>query len=163
MQSQPFRPAEVMAPSNAGDAEGISCPASRSSAWAAPARAARPQKKVPARKAATRNDRPRTLDITFDYSRMSKESVKRSLAVLAVLGSVVFSTPAVAQVPLVVGSVRDQRGVPIAGARVTAATPAGQRSTTTQADGTFALPAGGATAVTVTCRFCAAATAASVP
>lgn len=81
----------------------------------------------------------------------------------AVLGLLVFSTPAVAQVPLVVGSVRDQRGVPVAGARVTAATPAGPRSIATEADGTFALPAGGATSVTVTCRFCAAATVASVP
>lgn len=94
---------------------------------------------------------------------MSKESVKSSLAVLAVLGPLVFSTPAVAQVPLVVGSVRDQRGVPIAGARVAAATAGGSRATTTEADGTFALPAAGVTAVTVTCRFCAAATAASVP
>jgi len=94
---------------------------------------------------------------------MSKESVKRSFAVLAVLGSVVFSTPAVAQVPLVVGSVRDQRGVPIAGARVTAATAEGLRSATTEADGTFALTGAGVATVSVTCRFCAAATAAAVP
>ncbi len=94
---------------------------------------------------------------------MSKETVNRTLGALAVLGSLVFSTPAVAQVPLVVGSVRDQRGVPIAGARVTAKTMAGPRSVTTETDGTFALPAGGVTAVTVTCRFCAPVSAANVP
>lgn len=94
---------------------------------------------------------------------MSKESVNRTLGALAVLGWLAFSTPAVAQVPLVVGSVRDQRGVPIAGARVTAAGSAGSRSTTTATDGTFALTADGVRAVTVTCRFCAATTVASVP
>src|SRR5581483_1139497 len=119
-------------------------------------------KKDPARKAATRIERPRTLDITSDYSRMSKESVNRTLGALAVLGSLVLSAPAIAQVPLVVGSVRDQRGVPIGDARVTAKTAAGLRSTVTQADGTFALALGGVTAVSVTCRFCAPATAAYV-
>ncbi|HZY98058.1 MAG TPA: carboxypeptidase-like regulatory domain-containing protein [Candidatus Baltobacteraceae bacterium] len=88
--------------------------------------------------------------------------MNRTLGVLAVLGSLfAYSTPALAQVPLVVGSVRDQRGLPIAGARVTAATAAGPRSVTTEADGTFALPGAGVNSVTITCRFCAPTTAAN--
>jgi len=78
-----------------------------------------------------------------------------------VLGALVFSAPAAAQVPLVVGSVRDQRGVPIAGAEVSAATSSGRRSVTTQIDGTLALEGDGVASVTITCRFCAPATVAA--
>ncbi len=59
-------------------------------------------------------------------------------------------TLAAAPAPLVVGSVRDQEGAPIAGAVVSAA---GTR-TTTAADGTFALTASGIRAVRVTCPYC---------
>ncbi len=60
---------------------------------------------------------------------------------------------AAAPVPLVVGAVRDQTGVPVAGARVRAISHPAD-ATTTQPDGTFALSAGGVTAVEITCRFC---------
>jgi hypothetical protein len=68
------------------------------------------------------------------------------------------AAPARAQAPLVVGAVRDQRGVPVAGAVV-----AGRRGnqpplrTTTDRLGTFALAASGVLSVLVTCRYCAPA------
>jgi hypothetical protein len=57
---------------------------------------------------------------------------------------------AAAPTPLVVGSVRDQYGAPIVGARVSA----GDASTQTDAEGTFALSASGVQRVTVTCAYC---------
>lgn len=65
--------------------------------------------------------------------------------------------PAGAQVPLVVGSVRDQNGTPIAGASVTALAAGGARLTQTSTDrsGTFSLPGDGVRAVEVRCRYCA--------
>ena len=65
------------------------------------------------------------------------------------------AAPARAQAPLVVGAVRDQRGVPVAGAVVVGRqgnqTPL---RTTTDRLGTFALAAPGVTSVLVTCRYC---------
>lgn len=52
--------------------------------------------------------------------------------------------------PLVVGSVRDQYGLPITGAIVTA----GDRVTTTDAQGTFALSAAGIRRVEISCAYC---------
>ncbi|HET6895310.1 MAG TPA: hypothetical protein VFH72_08040 [Candidatus Baltobacteraceae bacterium] len=57
---------------------------------------------------------------------------------------------AAAPTPLVVGSVRDQYGMPIAGALV----HAGNASASTDAQGTFALEAAGVHAVTITCAYC---------
>lgn len=57
--------------------------------------------------------------------------------------------------PLVVGSVRDASGMPIAGARVRLSDAHGSRSTTTTAaDGTFAAEMPSATEATITCDFC---------
>jgi hypothetical protein len=70
-------------------------------------------------------------------------------------GSLLF-TPASAQVSLVVGSVRDQHGVPIAGATVSASTAQGPVSTTTDRVGTFALEAAGVGSVSIACRYCPA-------
>lgn len=57
---------------------------------------------------------------------------------------------AAAPSPLVVGSVRDRRGAPIAGARVAA----GEAVTQTDAQGTFALTATDVRSVTITCAYC---------
>ena len=76
----------------------------------------------------------------------------------ALLMTTLVAAPARAQAPLVVGAVRDQRGVPVAGAVV-----AGRRGnqphlrTTTDRLGTFALAASGVLSVLVTCRYCAPA------
>ncbi len=70
-------------------------------------------------------------------------------------GSLLFA-PASAQVSLVVGSVRDQHGVPIAGATISASTTQGRVSTTTDRVGTFALEAPGVDSVSITCRYCPA-------
>lgn len=60
-----------------------------------------------------------------------------------------------AATPLVVGSVRDQTGEAVAGARIVLlGAPAGTPEGRTQADGTFAVAAGGASAVRITCDFC---------
>lgn len=72
---------------------------------------------------------------------------------LAWPGNPVCSAPA----PLVVGSVRDQRGDPIAGASVRVPGPAG-RGTLTLADGTFSLVGLNATSVTISCQYCRSAT-----
>src|SRR5579863_3856829 len=64
------------------------------------------------------------------------------LLLLALLGA--------APAPLVVGSIRDQHGAPIAGAEVTLV---GTGDTATAADGTFSLPGSG-TAVLVRCAYC---------
>lgn len=57
---------------------------------------------------------------------------------------------AAAPSPLIVGSVRDQFGVPIAGARITA----GTTSAETDAQGTFALFSSGVATVRITCAYC---------
>lgn len=57
---------------------------------------------------------------------------------------------AAAPSPLVVGSVRDQYGAPIAGARVSA----GQNATATDSQGTFALSAAGVQSVAISCAYC---------
>ena len=73
----------------------------------------------------------------------------------ALLMTTLVAPPARAQTPLVVGAVRDQRGVPVAGAAVV-----GRRGnqaplrTTTDGLGTFALAASGVSSVLVTCRYC---------
>ena len=71
--------------------------------------------------------------------------MKRLLAFPALLLTLA-ATPA----PLVVGSVRDQEGAPIAGAVVAA----GDVRTTTSADGTFALPGGSTGAIRISCVYC---------
>jgi hypothetical protein len=71
--------------------------------------------------------------------------VKRRLILPALL-LVLAAAPA----PLVVGSVRDQDGAPIAGALVAA----GGAQTTTSADGTFALSSGSAGTIRITCLYC---------
>jgi hypothetical protein len=60
-------------------------------------------------------------------------------------------TLAAAPAPLVVGSVRDQAGAPIAGALISAG---GSGSTTTAPDGTFALEVAGVSALRITCAYC---------
>jgi hypothetical protein len=70
-------------------------------------------------------------------------------------GSLLFA-PASAQIALVVGSVRDQHGAPIAGATISASTARGRVSTTTDRVGTFALEAAGVVSVSIACRYCAA-------
>jgi hypothetical protein len=73
----------------------------------------------------------------------------------ALLMTTLVVPPARAQAPLVVGAVRDQRGVPVAGAAVV-----GRRGnqaplrTTTDGLGTFLLAASGVVSVLVTCRYC---------
>ncbi|MGA8661562.1 MAG: carboxypeptidase-like regulatory domain-containing protein [Candidatus Cybelea sp.] len=73
----------------------------------------------------------------------------------ALLITTLVAAPARAQAPLVVGAVRDQRGVPVEGAAVV-----GRRGnqaplrTTTDRLGTFALAASGVISVRVTCRYC---------
>ena len=80
----------------------------------------------------------------------------------AVLLVVLWAMPVRAQAPLVVGSVRDQHGSPIAGALV-AGVSSGQASATTDAAGTFALHGGGIVAVRITCRYCLGAVVAVKP
>lgn len=78
--------------------------------------------------------------------------MKVSLAIVLVL---LWAAPAWGQAtPLVVGSVRDQHGAPIVGARVSASGAGGSHETTTDESGTFALEAGGVRQVLVTCAFC---------
>lgn len=84
---------------------------------------------------------------------MSKESVNRALAALLVVGGFTAQI-ARAQVALVVGSVRDQHGTAIVGARVTAGTGSAARTALTAGDGTFALAAAGVTSIAVACRYC---------
>jgi hypothetical protein len=57
---------------------------------------------------------------------------------------------AAAPTPLVVGSVRDQNGLPIAGARVTA----GDATAQTDSQGTFALEAANVRRITIACAYC---------
>lgn len=71
--------------------------------------------------------------------------MKRWLLILA-LPALLAAGPA----PLVVGSVRDQYGAPIAGAQVSG----GGASTQTDGEGTFALPVSGIASVAITCAYC---------
>lgn len=66
---------------------------------------------------------------------------------------------AAAPSPLVVGSVRDQFGAPIAGARISA----GRSAVRTDAQGTFALAGANISSVTVTCAYCRPLTLAVTP
>jgi hypothetical protein len=97
---------------------------------------------------------------------MSKESVKRSLILLAaLLAAVLASVPAGAQTALVVGSVRDRHGAAVDDAEIVGYAADGSRLAvaTTGDDGTFALAAGGIARISVACRFCARAVVAVVP
>jgi len=85
---------------------------------------------------------------------MSEESVKRCLLVFA-LPALLAAAPT----PLVVGSVRDQYGLPISGARVAAESA----SASTDAQGTFALRAADVRQITITCAYCAPLTLAVTP
>ncbi|HKU81224.1 MAG TPA: carboxypeptidase-like regulatory domain-containing protein [Candidatus Tumulicola sp.] len=78
------------------------------------------------------------------------------LAAALIGGSFVFGQ-AGAQVPLVVGSVRDRHGAAIGGAEVTGLNRSGGpvAETSTDTAGTFALPGDGVVAVAVACRYCA--------
>jgi hypothetical protein len=82
--------------------------------------------------------------------------VNRLLGGAALLLTMLAAVPARGQEPLVVGSVRDQRGVPVVGAVVSGQSPAGVATATTDAAGTFALHGSGIVAVTVRCRYCLA-------
>ena len=82
----------------------------------------------------------------------------------ALLLCLLAGVPARAQTPLVVGSVRDQRGAAIVGALVAVQTPLGPGpSATTDTAGTFALHAANVSAVLVTCRYCRSALVAVRP
>jgi hypothetical protein len=91
--------------------------------------------------------------------------VNRALAGLWIVILAAFAaSPAGAQTPLVVGSVRDQHGAAVAGAAVTGLTAAGPGSaSTTDAAGTFALHGSGIGSVRITCRYCLAAVVAVKP
>ena len=80
--------------------------------------------------------------------------MKRCLLVLTIPALL-----AAAPTPLVVGSVRDQYGLPISGARVAA----NSVSARTDAQGTFALEAANVRQITVTCAYCAPVTLAVTP
>ncbi|HEX3670598.1 MAG TPA: hypothetical protein VHT92_02715 [Candidatus Cybelea sp.] len=71
------------------------------------------------------------------------------------LAVVLAGRPALGQTPLVVGSVRDQHGAAVAGARVVARTPDGSGpAATTDSSGTFALHGTGIVSIEVSCRYC---------
>jgi Carboxypeptidase regulatory-like domain len=80
----------------------------------------------------------------------------RLVAASALFAGSLLIAPASAQVSLVVGSVRDQHGAPIAGATISASTTQGRVSTTTDRVGTFALEAAGVDSVSIACRYCPA-------
>ncbi len=82
--------------------------------------------------------------------------MNRSLDCAAALLIVTLvAAPAWGQVPLIVGSVRDQRGAPVEGALVSGRTPDGRPvEATTDAAGTFALHGQSLGPLLVTCRYC---------
>jgi hypothetical protein len=83
--------------------------------------------------------------------------VKRWVDPAVALWLVLAAVPARAQVPLVVGSVRDQHGIPVAGATVTGRTAeGGPASAATDVAGTFALRGDGIAEVRIACRYCRA-------
>jgi hypothetical protein len=82
--------------------------------------------------------------------------VNRTLYCAAgLLFAMLAAAPAWGQVPLIVGSLRDQQGAPIEGAVVSAQTASGGGvSVVTDSAGTFALHAPGITSLRITCRYC---------
>ena len=84
--------------------------------------------------------------------------MNRTLAgILLALVCTLAALPASAAQPLVVGSVRDRAGAVIVGATVSAVTAQGTAiSTTTDAQGTFALHAPGVVSIAIRCRYCQA-------
>ena len=89
---------------------------------------------------------------------------RRIGAAAALLYAGFCSAPLCAQTPLVVGSVRDQHGAPIAGALVTGRTAAGAGAVAvTDAVGTFALRTSDVVAVVIRCRYCATESVPVVP
>ncbi len=81
--------------------------------------------------------------------------MKRGLGAGLLLSFGLLAAPARAQTPLVVGSVRDQHGAPVAGATVVGRTPSGAGpAATTDAAGTFALHGSGITSISINCRYC---------
>lgn len=81
--------------------------------------------------------------------------MNRSLDWAAALLLVTFlAAPAAAQVPLTVGSVRDQEGDAIEGAVVSVQGVDPAPATLTDAAGTFALRTSGGVSLRITCRFC---------
>jgi hypothetical protein len=82
--------------------------------------------------------------------------VKRTLnSAAGLLIAMLAAAPACAQVPLVVGSVRDQLGAPIEGAVVSGRTAGGDRvEARSDAAGTFVLRGENVVALTITCRYC---------
>ncbi len=78
---------------------------------------------------------------------------------MAALAALTGASPVVAQVAIVVGSVRDQDGRPIEGAAVRVVRPSGvAMSAVTDAAGTFALRAAGVVRLRLTCRYCESTT-----
>jgi hypothetical protein len=79
-------------------------------------------------------------------------TLDRAAALLLVM---LVAAPALGQVALTVGSVRDQQGVPIEGALVSGQTADGKRvATTSDSAGTFALKGTGIVSILITCRYC---------
>ena len=96
---------------------------------AAPAKAKCPQIKMPARRATASKRGIRVLDTALYHSRKSKESVNRTLDCAAGLLIVTLvAAPAWGQVPLIAGSVRDQRGAPSRERSSAAGPPTASRS-----------------------------------
>ncbi|MGA8534869.1 MAG: carboxypeptidase-like regulatory domain-containing protein [Candidatus Tumulicola sp.] len=90
---------------------------------------------------------------------------RTGIFVSASLVSFLLAAPAGAQVPLIVGSVRDQHGAAIGGARIVGQGPSGTplAETTTDGVGTFALSKAGVVAVEIACRYCESRTLGVVP
>lgn len=81
--------------------------------------------------------------------------MKAGLGAGALIAFLLAGAPALGQTPLVVGSVRDQHGSAVAGARVVGQTPGGSGAVaTTDSTGTFALHGAGIVSVEISCRFC---------
>lgn len=90
--------------------------------------------------------------------------MKRLANALVALLVATAPQPASAQTPLTVGSVRDQRGEPLSGARVVGLrNGAAEVPGVTDAAGTFALEGDAIVAVRVSCRFCATTSVAVTP
>ncbi len=82
----------------------------------------------------------------------------------ALLLVMLAAIPARGQVPLVVGSIRDQHGSVVAGATVTGQTLGGERpAAISDSAGTFALHAPGIVSVVIRCRYCRSTTVAVRP